>query len=174
MVGVLIVIAVLGIGLPGFLWLILRWRLSVPQKVQGVRHDEIDKWLVSEFNLGWRDRSRVRRAVLAWQDAYPASLKPALLEAARGLAARVLADQIRQLRLSRRVGWTQLGMTVAGAGYGILVLATGWGGTSALGAFLVFNAGISGASAVFNAVLTPRRIRRNAEQVLRIASPESP
>jgi len=172
MAGALIVIVVLGIGLPVVLWLILRWRLSVPEKVQGIRRDEIDKWLVSEFNLGWRDRSQVRRAVLASPDADPASLKPALLEAARGLAAQVLADQIRKLRLSRRVGWIQLGTAVAYAGYGIFILATRRG--DPVGAFLVLNAGIFGVGAVSNAVLTPRRIRRNAEQVLRIAGPGSP
>jgi hypothetical protein len=96
----------------------------------------------------------------------------AALEAARGLAAQVLADQIRKLRLSRRVGWIQLGTAAAYAAYGIFVLATGHG--DPVGAFLVLNAGIFGAGAVFNAVLTPRRIRRNAEQVLRIAGPESP
>lgn len=151
------------------LWLILRWRMSVPEMVKG--YDEIDKWLVSEFNLGWRDRSRVRRAVLAPQGADPLSLRPALLEAARGLAARVLADQVRKLRLSRRVGWIQLGTAVAYAGYGIFILATG---QLALGAFLVLNAGASGASAVFNTMLAPRRIRRHAGQVLQITSPESP
>jgi hypothetical protein len=94
-------------------------------------------------------------------------LEPALLEAARALAVRVLADRVRKLRLSRRLGWAQLGMTVAYGGCGIAVLVVGHAAQQGLGAIFVLNAVISGVSAVYNAVLVPRRNRLNAERVLR-------
>jgi hypothetical protein len=179
MLVVLIVIVILGVGLPLGLWLVSRRRMTVPAAGNGYElHDEIDRWLISDFNLGWRERTRVRKAVLGRQNAGPWRLEPGgpesapleapLLEPARGLAARVLADGFRKLRLSRQVGWAGMGLTVVYAGYGILVLATGWGGQSADGAVILFYAGVSGVVAVYNAVLAPRRIRRNAERILRL------
>jgi len=173
MLAALIVIVVLGLGLPIGLWLISRWRMSKPQTAyRGDRYDEIDQWLISEFNLGWRSRSRVRTAVLGRQfaarlepsgrDNDPAPLEPALLEPARALAVRVLANQIGQLRWSRRTGWVTLGLTVVYVGYGIFALTTG----QAIGVFILLNAAASAGLGLSSAVLAPRRIRRDAERLL--------
>jgi hypothetical protein len=173
----LIVIIVLGFCLPVGLWLVARRRMSGPQKTyQGDRYDEIDQWLVSDFGLGWQARSRVRTAVLGRQaaarlepaprDDEPAPLEPALLEPARELAARVLADQIGQLRLARRAGWVALGLAAAYAGYGIFTITTGRGGGPPEGVFILLNAAASATLGLVSAVLTPRRVRRNAERVL--------
>jgi hypothetical protein len=178
MLGVLIVLIVLGFGLPVGLWLISRWRMSRPQKLyRGERHDEIDQWLTSEFNLGLADRARVRRSVLGRQAGDPlepkrpandpAPLAPALLQPARALAARVLADQVRSVRRSRRWGGVQLVSAVAYGGCGIFLLTGTEGGREqTLGGLFVVNACFAGCAGAVLAVAAPRRTRRNAEAIL--------
>jgi hypothetical protein len=153
MLAVLIVIVVLGVGLPLVLLVISRRRMSALTRANG--NDEIDQWLIGNFELGYRERSRVRKVVLGRPNVESVPLEPALLEAARALAVRVLADRVRNLRRSRRLGWAQLGMTVAYGGCGIAVLVVGSAGQQGLGVIFVLNAVISGVTAVYGAVLVP-------------------
>ena len=120
MLAVLIIIGVFGIGLPVALWLIARWRKFVPEKPQV--YGDVNKWLLSEYGLSSRDRSLVQGAVLGRYAVVtpldqapsgpsrqaPGSLRPELLAAAHGLAARIAADGFRMLRVSRRMGWASL------------------------------------------------------------------
>jgi hypothetical protein len=140
MLAVLIIIGVIGIGLPVTLWLIARWRKSVPEKPQV--YGEVNKWLLSEYGLGSRDRSLVHRAVLGRYAAVtaldqsalrpspqaPVSLRPELLDAAHGFAARVVADRFRVLRVVRLIGWLQLATGAVAIVCGVGMLAAGWGG----------------------------------------------
>jgi hypothetical protein len=173
-----VVIAVLGVALPSGLWLFARWRMSRPAGPPP--YGKVDQWLISEFGLGHRDRARVRLAVLSWQRPdkaavrEPRPLPPELLAPARALAARVLAGQVPGQRLSSGLGWSQLLQAACFAGLGVFVLATGGGGERPLGALFLLPAGIYSFSGWTNAVLKPRRLRRNAERVLRGTSTEHP
>ena len=164
MVGAVIVILVLGVSLPLVAFLTVRWRTATPERLEG--HDDTDSWLISEFKLGAQDRSLVRKAVLTRHGADSTALKPGLREAARGLAARVLSDQVGKLRVGRRVDWVQLGMTVVYVGIGIFTLARGSERWQAAGVIMLLNAGVSAVSAAYNGVIAPRLMRRNAERVL--------
>jgi len=185
MVAALIVLLVLGIGLPVVLWVISRWRLSRPETLGGYeRRGEIDQWLTSEYHLSDGDRDRVRREVLGRWDVRQAALEPvpaerrplppALLEPARGLAAGVLAGQFRTLRGRRWVGWLLLGLCVAYAAFGIFALVTDRGGDQTMGVFALVYAFFGGVNTLVINVLTPRGRRRNAERVLQLPVPERP
>jgi hypothetical protein len=185
MVAALIVLLVLGIGLPVVLWVISRWRLSRPETLGGYeRRGEIDQWLISEYHLSHGDRDRVRRAVLGRWDVRQAALEPvpaerdplpsALLEPARGLAAGVLAGQFRTLRVSRWPGLLLLGLAAAYAAFGIFAIAGERGGDPTMGVYALIYCGLAGVSTVFITVLTPRGRRRGAERVLQLPDPERP
>jgi hypothetical protein len=186
MLAVLIIIGVLGIGLPVALWLIARWRKSVPEKPQV--YGEVNKWLLSEYGLGSRDRFLVREAVLGRyapvtaldQSARrpspqaPVSLRPELLEAARGLAARVVADGFRMLRVARLIGWVQLATGAAAIVGGVGVLAAGWGGNRFFGAYVLLDAALFGPAGVYSALIVPRRRRAGAQKYLATCGSDSP
>jgi len=186
MLAALIIIGVIGIGLPVSLWLIARWRKSVPEKPQVF--GEVNKWLLSEYGLSANDRSLVQGAVLGRYAAVtvldqsppgpapqaPVSLRPDLLEAAHGLAARVAADGFRKLRVARRSGWVQLATGAAGIIYGVCVLAAGWGGNRFFGAYAVLEAGVLVPAGAYSALIIPQRRRRSAQNYLAAAGPESP
>jgi hypothetical protein len=182
---VLVIIGVMGIGLPAALWLIARWRKSAPEKphVRG----EVNKWLLSEYGLGSRDRSLVQEAVLGRYAAAvtvldqsprkpapraPSSLRPGLLEAARGLATRVATDRFRTLRMARRIGWVQLATGAAAVVYGVGVLAAGWGNNPVLGGYTVLEAGLFVSGGTYSALIIPRRRRRGALNYLAAAAAE--
>jgi hypothetical protein len=187
MLAVLIIIGVMGIGLPAALWLIARWRKSVPGKPQV--YGEVNKWLLSEYGLGSRDRPLVQQAVLGRYAAVtvldppprqpapqaPSSLRPELLEAARGLATRVTADGFRQLRVGRRLGWVQLATGAFAAVYGVCLLAAGWGGNPFFGVYSLLEAGLFFVPAgAYTALFIPRRRRRVAQNYLAAVAPEGP
>ena len=186
MLAVLIIIGVIGIGLPVVLWVIARWRKSVPEKPHVYR--EVNKWLLSEYGLGARDRSLVQEAVLGRYAAVtaldqsqrgsapqvPLSLRPGLLEPAHGLAARVVADGFRMLHVARRIGWVQLATGAVAIVYGVCVLALGWGGNPFFGAYAVIDGGIFVPIGVYSALIIPRRRRHDAQNYLAAADPESP
>jgi hypothetical protein len=184
MLAVLIIIGVMGIGLPAALWLIARWRKSVPGKSQV--YGEVNKWLLSEYGLGSRDRSLVQQAVLGRYAAVtvldppprqpaPSSLRPELLEAARGLATRVATDGFRMLRVARRIGWVQLATGAVAAVYGVCVLAAGWGGNPFFGVYPLLEAGLFFVPAgAYTALFIPRRRRRVARNYLAAVAPEGP
>jgi hypothetical protein len=176
MLAVLIIIGVIGIGLPAGLWLIARWRKAVPEKPQV--YGEIDEWLLSEYGLGLGDRSLVREAVLGRYAAVtaldlaprtpslkaPVSLRPELLAPAHGLASKVAADGFRMLRVARRGGWVQLATGAVFIVGGICALAAGWGCNRFSGTFVVavIDAAILVPTGVYNALIVPRRRRRSA------------
>ncbi len=187
MLAVLIIIVVMGIGLPVALGLIARWRKSVPAKPHRV-YGEVSKWLLSEYGLGTRDRSAVQQAVLGryaavtvldqspgWPAAQaPSSLRPELQDAAHGLAARLAADRFRGLRVARRLGWMQLAMAALAAVYGVLALAGGWGSNPFLGGYAVLEAALFAPAGTYNALIIPRRRRRAARNYLAAAAPARP
>jgi hypothetical protein len=181
---VLIIIGVMGIGLPAALWLIARRRkfASAKPRVRG----EVNEWLLSEYGLGSRDRSLVQEAVLGRYAAVtvldqsprkpapraPSSLRPGLLEAARGLATRVATDRFRTLRVGRRIGWVQLAAGAVAAIYGVGVLAAGWGNNSVLGGYTVLDAVLFVSGGTYSALVIPRRRRRSALNYLAAAAAE--
>jgi hypothetical protein len=152
---------VLGVVLPLVGWWFTRKPPPLDTADRG--HGEMDRWLVDQFGLGWRDRSRVRAAVLAGRPVED----PALEAAARGFAAQVTADRFRTLRVARRVGWFN---TMFGLGYVVLAIVVliisrepaFW----TLGVFGVFNGGAALWAGTYQAVRTPKRHRRNAELIL--------
>jgi hypothetical protein len=168
MLAALIIIGVLGIGLPLVAFYASRWRMSHPGR--NPDHDELDRWLMGEFGLGWSDRAKVRQAVLGRQGTDPPGpsgpLPPRLLAPARALAERVLAGQVPQLRLSRRLGWFLLAFAPAYAGFGLFLLVSGTGKEQNQGALFVFNACCAAALAIGTAIIGPRRTRRRAETIL--------
>jgi hypothetical protein len=164
MVGAVIVILVLGVSLPLVAFLTVRWRTATPERLEG--HDDTDTWLISEFKLGSLDRDLVRKAVLTRRGAESTPLKPDLREAARGLAARVLSDQVGKLRAARRVGWIHLVMTVVYAGIGVFTLARGGERWQTAAVIVLLYAGVSAVSAAYSGVIAPRLLRRNAERLL--------
>jgi hypothetical protein len=186
MLAVLIIIGVIGIGLPVVLWLIARWRKSVLEKPRV--YGEVNKWLLSGYGLGARDRSLVQEAVLGRcapvtaldqsqrrpAPQVPLSLRPGLLEPAHGLAARVAADGFRMLRVTRRIGWVQLATGAIASVYGVCVLAAGRGGNPFFGAYAVLDAGIFVPTGVYSALIIPRRRRHGAQNYLAAADPASP
>lgn len=185
MLAVLIIIGVMGIGLPMALWLVARWRKSVPEKPPRVS-GEVNKWLLSEYGLGSRDRSVVQEAVLGRYAAVtvldqpprrptpaPTSLRPELLEAAYGLAARVAADRFRMLRVARRTGWVQLATCAVAVVYGVCVLAAGWDNPF-FGAYAVLQASLFVPAGVYGALIILRRRRHNAQNYLAMARPGEP
>ena len=185
MLAVLIIIGVAGIGLPAALWLVARWRRDVPYVPQV--HGEVNKWLLSEYGLGSRDRFQVQEAVLGryaavsardqaarqWAPQAPASLRPELAEAARGLATRVAADRFRRLRRSRHMGWVQLATGVAATVFRVCVLAADWGGNRFFGVYAVLEAGPFVSVGTYTALILPRRRRRAAQVYLGAAASES-
>jgi hypothetical protein len=177
MLAVVIVIAVAGVALPVALWLTARWRKGKPARPP--RLSEIDAWLAREFDLGPNARRRVRKAVLARDSTAVAGSKgaplpPELLGPARALAARVLRGQFRWLRVSRGLGWWHALLAAGYAGFGLFVLAIGWGGERPIGAAFVCLAVLYGALAVLRTVSEPRRRRRHAEAFLRATDPANP
>jgi hypothetical protein len=186
MLAVLIIIGVIGIGLPVTLWLIARWRKSVPEKPQV--YGEVNKWLLSEYGLGSRDRSLVHRAVLGRYAAVtaldqsalrpspqaPVSLRPELLDAAHGFAARVVADRFRVLRVVRLIGWLQLATGAVAIVCGVGMLAAGWGGNRFFGAYVLVDAALFVPAGVYNALTVPRRRRYGAQKYLATSGSDSP
>jgi len=81
----------------------------------GVGYDTIDRWLLDRYQLPPHERWRVRDAVFAGRQVSDA----ALVRAAHGLAARILAGEFGALRLSPVLTWvnvvTAIGFAVAGS-----------------------------------------------------------
>jgi hypothetical protein len=154
-------LVILGAGVPAVGWWFSRKPRPLDTADRG--HGEIDRWLAAQFGLGWRERSRVQGAVLAGR---PLS-DPALEAAARGLAAQVLDDRFRTLRLARKVGWLRLVSGVAYLVFAVVfLLISHRGGELALAVLAVLNGGLMIFAGVFHTVQNPWRIRRNAEKVL--------
>jgi hypothetical protein len=158
------VVVVFGLAIPAAGWWLTR--RPPPLGTPDSRLGEIDRWLVDQFQLSWRDRSQVRAAVLT---GHPVS-DPALEAAACGLAAQVMADRFRTLRLARRVGRINL---VVAAGYlcvaVVLLVVSHERQDWVLVAFAVLDGGLMSLTGWHNSVRNPKRLRRNAEQILRPA-----
>jgi len=155
-------IVILGAGVPMAGW----WFSRRPRPLEGADrgYDEIDRWLVDEFGLGWRARSRVREAVLAGRP----EPGPALEAATRALAAQVSAGRFRTLPLARGMGTVQLGLGPIYVVFGIVVLVmSSQTGKWALGVLAVLNGSLMTFAGVVNTFRTPWRVRRNAEAILR-------
>jgi hypothetical protein len=162
MVWAVVVVVVLALGTPVAGWWFARRPPPLDTADRG--HGEIDRWLVEQFGLGGRERSRVRAAVMLGRP----SSDPALADAARGLAAQVMADRFRTLRLGRKVGWFNLILGLAYAAFAIGVMIVGpWPGKWFLGVFGCFNGWVLSLIGVHHAFRNPRRIRHHAQLVLR-------
>jgi hypothetical protein len=105
----------------------------------------------------------VRAAVTKGQD-----VSPALEAPAHRLAAQILADRFRTMRISRRAGWIQL---VGGAAYGvtgiILIIMSSRSSLQTDGVTAVVDSGLLIFAGAYFALRQPHRIRQNAEQTLR-------
>jgi hypothetical protein len=155
-------LVILGAGVPAAGWWVSR--RPRPLDTGDRAHGEIDRWLAGQFGLGWRERSRVQGAVFAGRPL----TDPGLEAAARRLAAQVLDDRFRTLRVARRVGWLRL---VSGGAYlvfAVVFLIISHRATElALAVLAVLNGGLMIVAGVFHTFQNPWRIRRNAETVLR-------
>jgi hypothetical protein len=80
-----LVVVGIAIGLPA-----ATLALVTVRQRRGPRLNRTDRWLYARYRLEWRDRSRVKEAVLQGR---PLS-EPALREAAHGLAGAMLAGQV--------------------------------------------------------------------------------
>jgi hypothetical protein len=162
-----LIILVLGIGLPAVGWWGSRKRMSGPDP----DHDEIDRWLIGQYRLAWNDRAEVRRAVLGLAAGdvaprKPGPLRPELIPAARALAGRVLDGQLSAPRIPRPVGWVLLCVALAYTGGGVRLLITP-GRDHAQGALYVLLGVAETAVVVVAVLLARRRARRRAEGILR-------
>jgi hypothetical protein len=160
---VVAVIAVLGVGLPvaGW-WITTRW--PAPLKAADRAHGEIDRWLSGRYGLNWRDRERVRAAVLAGT---PVS-DPALAAATRDLATGVLARRFRVLRVAQRLGWVELASGVAYFAVAVALLTiTGRQWAQTEGASGILYSAVRCGVGWYQGFRRPSRVRRNAELVLR-------
>ena len=166
----LLVILVLGIGLPALAFFGSRWRT---RRGKDPDHDTIDRWLMDEYQLDWRDRGQVRKAVLGAQasmDLEPAKLeqlRPALYSPAHGLARQVLAGELSGPRVPRPLGWFMLVFAVAYTGLGVATLTLD-GRNQANGVLYVVFGCADIVVVVTTVLLAPRRARRRAERVLQV------
>jgi hypothetical protein len=158
---VLALVVVVGVGLPVAGWLITR-RAPPPRTAGrlGAGSDTIDRWLLDQYQLPPRGRSRVRKAVFQGQQVSEA----ALAHAAAGLAARVLAGGFTVQQVTKVVGWANLVLTICYAGLGIFLLTDG----RALGILALVGSGLYLFVGVERALRAPRRIRRNAARALQL------
>jgi hypothetical protein len=118
----LVVVVVIGVGLPVGAWAVTR-KLPPPRPGNrlGVGYDSIDKWLLNRYQLPPHDRWRVREAVLGGHKVSD----PRLAGAAHGLAADVLASRPWTLRFLAAAGWVMLLGAAGFASEGVVLLATG-------------------------------------------------
>ena len=176
MLAALIIIVVLGIGLPVLGWLGIRWRTSGGRDPD---HDAIDRYLLAEYGLTWSERSRVRKAVLGLQghDLEPMKLEqlqPRLYPPARALARRVLAGELPSSRIPRPVAWIMLGVALAYTAVGVVLLVVGHGAEQTRGALATTGGAADTAVVVGAVLLVHRTTRRRAERVLAITSDADP
>ncbi len=88
----------------------------------------------------------------------------------RGLAAQVVADRFRALRIAQGWGWLHLVVGPAYAVFGIvLLIVTRQDEERAMGVLAVFNGALPSLVGVYRTFLGPKRIRRSAEQILQCA-----
>lgn len=161
----LVLVVVIGVGLPVAAWSITRLLPPPsPARRPGRGYDGIDRWLADRYRLAWRDRSRVRTAVFQGRQVE----EPHLAPAAHGLAAQVLAGRFRALRWSRMLGWADLGLGIGLGATGVAWLSTRGHPEGVLLPVLgVVNAGLLLCAGGWRAWQEPRRIRRHAAQALR-------
>ena len=176
MLAALIIIVVLGVGLPVLGWLGIRWRTSGGRDPD---HDAIDRWLIAEYGLAWSERSQVRKAVLGQpshdlEPVKPEQLRPGLHRPAWGLAQRVLAGELSGPRLPRPVGWILLVLAVAYTVAGVVTLAAGHGERQIQGLLYTVLGAAEIAIVVAAVLLAPRRARRRAARVLAVTGDGDP
>ena len=157
----LALVVVIGAVLPVTAWLITR-RAPPPKTAgrPGAGSDAVDRWLVDQYQLPPRDRSRVRKAVFQGQQVNDA----ALAQAAHGLATRMLAGGFKMQRVARVLGWVDLTLATWFAGTAIFLLTNGM----ALGLLALVGSGLYLFVGVERAFRAPRRARRNAARALQL------
>lgn len=166
MVWALALVVVIGVGLPVAAWLITRRLPSLRTAGRlGAGYDEVDRWLLDQYQLAWLDRSRVRKAVFQGQEVND----PALIPAAHGLAVQVLANGFKTLRFTQRIGRVELVIGPAYAVFGVVSLITSHHDSKlALGVLAVVNGGLFTLAGVFRALRAPKQMRHYAERVLQL------
>jgi hypothetical protein len=131
----------------------------------GAGYDAIDKWLLDRYRLPPQDRSRVRSAVFQGRQVSDA----ALARAAHGLAAKLLTEGFRVLRLSQVLGWVDLMLAIGFAGTGIVVLVTSHHAEGlVLGVLSLINSGLFTFAGVMRALRAPKQVQRDAEKALQL------
>lgn len=162
----LALVAVIAVGLPVAAWSITR-RLPAPRGIGrlGVGYDAIDKWLLDEYQLAPHDRWHVRNTVFQGRRVDRA----ALTTAARGLATQVLNGGFLVLRLSRLVGRLSMVLAVALAAISIVALIIGPGTQTLVQAVIwITSSVVLLCAGIAATVFAPKRLRRTAEQALRL------
>lgn len=148
----------------GFWWLSRRPRVTARFNRQP--HRDIDWWLLTQYGLDRKQRSRVQRAFVRRAAVTDPSLQPAL----HGAAPRVLSGEFRSIGVIAGMDWISLGIAVSYAGLGVVSLSSG---RFFFGAFwLVLSAAWAGLFA-FQRFVLPGRARRNAQRLLGAATDQS-
>ncbi len=157
----LALVVVIGAVLPVTAWLITRRAPSAKTTGRpGAGSDAIDRWLLDQYQLPPRDRSRVRKAVFGGQQVNDA----ALAQAAQGLATRMLGGGFKVQRMTRVLGWADLMLATWFTGTGIFLLTDG----NLLGILALVGSGLYLFVGVERAFRAPGRIRRNAARALQL------
>lgn len=117
MVWALVLVVVIGAGLPVGAWAVTR-KLPPPRRWNslGVGFDSIDKWLLARYQLAPHDRWRVREAVLKGR----AVNDGRLADAVHGLADDLLTRRPWPVRLAAILPWTMLLLAAGFAVEGIV------------------------------------------------------
>jgi hypothetical protein len=129
------------------------------------RPSEVGAWLISEFRLGWEDRSQVRAAVVKGKLPQAQRLRePAFL-----LAERVIEGRFRDFRVPRWTAWPSIVLAAGFAGLaGWAFLSTGR--LRIEGGLMIVYALEFAALGTLRGFWWPRRMRRNAAQVARLGT----
>jgi hypothetical protein len=161
----LVLVAVIGIGLPIGARAVAR-RLPPPRAVNrlGVGYDPADKWLLTRYQLPPHDRWRVREAVLHGRRVRDPDLEPA----AHGLASDLLVRRPWSVRLLVVESWAMPLLAAASACWGIVLLTTSHPSEGPMQGFVsLINSGVFVLVAI-GARRSSRQFRQNVAKALEL------
>ncbi len=170
MLAALIVIVVLGIGLPVLGWLGIRWRTSGGRDPD---HDAIDRWLIAEYGLNGATAPKCAKRCWAckttiWGRCSRSSSGPVSTRLPG--AGRAGPGGGGRCPDTSPLAWILLVMAVGYTALGVVNLARGSGQSQTQGVLYTMFGGADIAVVVATVLLAPRRTLRRAERVLAVTS----